>query len=107
MKVLLDENISQTLTIGFNKHEIKTIEEMKWSGKKNRELLRLIIHNGFDIFITMDSNIKYQHKTINLPVTIFVLIAENNRDETVQPLINIVRKKLNSKINRGIFEIIL
>ncbi len=105
MKVLLDENISQTLKIDFDKHVVKTIEEMGWSGKKNGELLQLMTTYRFDVLLTTDKNLKYQQSIKKFPVTIFILAAHNNRDETIQPLINITRKKLNGKINKGIFEI--
>jgi len=105
MKVLLDENISLTLQIVFGKHEVNIISEMGWSGKKNGELLRLITYHKFDVMITMDRNIKYQQHIKIHPVIVFILIADNNRDETVQPLIDIVRKKLNGKLNKGIIEI--
>jgi len=48
MKVLLDENISQTLEIVFDKHKVKTIDGMGWSGKKNGELLRLLFQHEFE-----------------------------------------------------------
>jgi len=105
MKILLDENISQTLLIDFGKHQVRTIDAMGWSGKKNGELLRLITHNKFDVLITMDRNIKYQQSIKNFPITIFVIASDSNRDDNVQPLINAVRKKLNGKINKGVFEI--
>lgn len=105
MKVLLDENISQTLQIDFGKHEVKTVKEMGWSGKKNGELLQLILRHHFDVLVTMDKNLKNQHNLQHSPITILVLIAKNNRDEAVQPLIDVVHKKLNSKLLKGVIEI--
>src|SRR5437879_5139822 len=105
MKVLLDENISRTLRIDFDKHLVKTIDEMGWTGKKNGELLRLITRNEFDVLLTTDKNLKHQQNIRNFPITIFILVADNNRDDTIQPLINIARKKLSSKLNKGVIEI--
>src|SRR5580658_6317692 len=105
MKILLDENISQTLLIAFDKHLVKTVEEMGWNGIKNGDLLKVMTKYQFDILLTADKNIKYQQSIKKFPLTIIILAADNNRDETIQPLINIVRKKLNSKINKGIIEI--
>jgi hypothetical protein len=102
---LLDENISQTLHINFDKHQVKTIDEMGWSGKKNGELLRLMVKYEFDVLLTTDRNIKYRQNIKRFPITIFILAAGNNRDETIQPLIKIARKKLNGQLNKGIFEI--
>jgi hypothetical protein len=106
MKILLDENISRTLTINFARHEVISIEDVGWAGKKNGELLRLLIRHSFDAMVTTDKNIRHQHNFKDLPITIFVLLANSNRDETIQPLIDMVRKKLNSKkLNKGIIEI--
>jgi hypothetical protein len=78
---------------------------MGWSGKKNADLLRLMVKYEFDVLLTTDRNIKYQQSIKEFPITIFILVAANNRDETIQPLINIARKKLNGTLNKGIFEI--
>ena len=106
MKILLDENISRSLQIDFAKHIVKTTAGMGWSGKKNGELLKLMLQYEFDALVTTDRNIKHQQNTSKSLLTIFILVTEDNRDETVQPLINSLRKKLNSgTIRKGIVEI--
>lgn len=60
---------------------------MNCLGKKNGALLRLMIECGFEIFITVDRNLLYQQNLEQLPVTIFVLCAKNNRLETLKALI--------------------
>jgi predicted nuclease of predicted toxin-antitoxin system len=97
MKLLLDENLPKKLKLDFGTaHEVKTVRDTGWNGKKNGELLGLMTLNGFDRFVTMDQNLRYQQNLIRFPIIIFVLIAENNKHQTIQPLI----PKLIAKIEK-------
>ncbi len=61
MKILLDENLPRKLKEDFGtEYEVKTLRDMDWLGKKNGELLGLIAFNGFDYFVTVDKNLRYQ-----------------------------------------------
>ena len=60
---------------------------MGWRGKKNGELLVLMIKNGFEAFITIDRNLQYQQNLSKLNLTIFVLNAQDNRISSLEPLI--------------------
>ena len=51
MKILLDENLPKKLKITFApEHEVFTVHEKNWNGKRNGELLGLMTLNGFDAF---------------------------------------------------------
>ena len=53
MKILLDENLPKQLKTDFGPdYDVKTVRDMNWLGKKNGELLGLIVFNGFDFFVT-------------------------------------------------------
>lgn len=44
MKILLDESLPRKLRNSFGQeHEVRTVKDMSWLGKKNGELLRLMI----------------------------------------------------------------
>ncbi len=86
MRVLLDESIPQGLRHGLVGHEVKTVGFMGWLGIKNGQLLRLATEQ-FDVFITLDQNLEYEQNLNSLPLTIVVLVAKNNRIETLQPLL--------------------
>lgn len=61
MKILLNENLPRKLKSDFGpEHEVSTVRDMGWTGKKNGELLGLITFNGFDFFVTVDKNLQYQ-----------------------------------------------
>ena len=60
MKILIDENLPKRLKAGFLEHEIFTVSDMDWNSKKNGELLKLMIDEGFNVILTFDKNLQYQ-----------------------------------------------
>ncbi len=98
MKILLDENLPRKLKADFGTgHEVKTVRDMGWLGKKNGELLGLIVFNGFDYFVTIDKNLRYQQNIDRIELKIFLLLAKNNRRETLQILV----EKIKNRIKEG------
>lgn len=88
MKILLDESLPRKLKYDFKEeHEVLTVRDMDWLGKKNGELLKLMTNNNFELFITVDRNLPYQQNLQRLPLTIIVLCAKNNTRETLRLLI--------------------
>jgi len=88
MKILLDESLPAKLKYDFNNlHEVWTVRDKGWLGKKNGALINLMVESGFELFITVDRNLSYQQNLSRLPITIFVLCAINNRRETLSKLI--------------------
>ena len=58
MKILLDESLPRKLKFDFDKgHEVFSVREQSWLGKKNGELLRLMTENRFELFVTVDKNL--------------------------------------------------
>ena len=101
MKILLDENLPKQLKADFGPdYEVKTVRDMGWLGKKNGELLGLIGFNGFDFFITIDKNLRYQQNLDRIEIKIFLLLAFNNRRETLQILV----AKIKDRIKEGNLE---
>ncbi len=84
MKILLDENIPRKSKQLLSEFSVFSMKDMNWLGKKNGELLGLMVLNDFDIFVTLDKNLKFQQNTSKFPISIFVLNAVNNRFETVK-----------------------
>lgn len=78
MKLLLDECIDQRFARELAGHEVKTVQQMGWAGKKNGDLLRMA-QGRFDAFVTVDRNLSFQQ---NLPapgIAVVVLNASTNR----------------------------
>ncbi len=106
MKILLDESLARKLKYDFGiDHEVLTIRDKGWLGKKNGELLRLMIENGFEIFVTVNRNLQYQQNLERLLITIFVLCTIDNRRETLQKLIPKLLDKLTEGNLQNVIEI--
>ncbi len=70
---------------------------MGWLGKKNGELLGLAAFNDFDIFITLDKNLKNQQNLNKVDLKFVVLFATDNKHQTLQPFIDKVKLLLQNK----------
>ncbi len=98
MKILLDENLPAKVKYDFGEgFKILTVRDMGWAGKKNGELLGLAVLNGFDIFLTIDKNLKHQQKLNKIDLKFIVLLAPDNKHQTLQPYI----AKLNALFSDG------
>ena len=98
MKILLDESLPRKLRYDFDpEHEVRTVRDMGWLGKKNGELLRLLTENKFELFVTVDRNLPYQQNLQRLTMTIFVLRAKDNTRETLRLLI----PKIFERVRKG------
>ena len=85
MRILLDESLPKELKTELPGHNVRTVQETGWSGVKNGELLVLAAAQ-FDVFITADQNLRYQQNLSALPIAVVVLVARNNRIDTLRPL---------------------
>jgi len=91
MKILLDECLPRKLKYELPDHDVLTVSEMVWAGAKNGELLRLA-ETAFDVFITADQNMTYQQNLRSTTLGIIVIVAANNRFETLRLLMpNVVQ----------------
>ena len=84
MRVLLDECVPRKLKHHLKGYFVSTVVEAGWSGKKNGELL-LSAEKQFDVFVTVDQNLEYQHNLEKFNITIILLVARDNDVETLRP----------------------
>ena len=71
MKILLDESLPRKLKNDFGTdHEVWTVRDKNWLGQKNGALLKLMVEDHFELFITVDQNLPYQQNLYRLPLTI-------------------------------------
>lgn len=85
MNVLLDECLPRRLKQELSGHTVSTVPEMGWAGTKNGALLRLA-ETAFEVFVTIDQNVAYQQNLRSVVLGIVVLVAPNNRLETLRLL---------------------
>ena len=59
MNILLDECTPRVVKGHLAGHDTHTVQEMRWAGFKNGDLLAAA-EERFDVFITTDKNLRYQ-----------------------------------------------
>jgi hypothetical protein len=106
MRILLDESVPQKLRHAFeNEHEVWTVRDKNWLGKKNGELLKLISDNKFELFVTVDRNLPYQQNLARLDVIIVVLCATNNRLDTLRLLVPEIFAAIRNNQGKKLIEV--
>jgi predicted nuclease of predicted toxin-antitoxin system len=102
MKLLLDENLPKRLKSDLPNHQVFTVRDMGWNGKKNGELMKLLIENNFDALITFDKNLQFQQKFEKYQLPVLVLNASDNTYLTLQQLASKINILLEAKLNIGV-----
>ena len=93
MRVLLDESVPRQLADHLGDHDVTTVPKIGWAGFRNGELMAKAAAQ-FDAFITADKGIEFQQKYSALNLGIVVLVAPNNRVETIVGMAAAVLKSL-------------
>lgn len=101
MRVLLDESVPRRLKRDLLGYDVATVTEMKWQGKLNGELLRLA-EERFDVLIIVDQNLEYQQNLKRFDLAFILLVAVNNKYETLSPPVPTLQDALKI-IRRGDF----
>lgn len=94
MRVLIDECLPRKLKHEFSLHDVHTVPEMGWSGKKNGELLALARGDGFEVLLTIDRRLRDQHDLKTAGIGVVVLIAISNRLSDLTPLVPSIQREL-------------
>lgn len=87
MKILLDENINKRLKNLLTDYDVYHVKDMGWLGKKNGELITLAVNNNFSIFISNDTNIKYQQNLSKYNMNFVVFKTPGNELDFIIPLL--------------------
>ena len=95
MRILRDESLPVELQSELPGHDVRTVQEMGWSGLKNGELLRRAAER-FEALLTADQNLPYQQNLTRLPIAVVVLAAKSNRIADLRPLVSQVLGALSS-----------
>lgn len=85
MRILL-ESLPGRLIGELAGHTVSTVTDQGWSSLENGDLLRSAV-GQFDVFLTADQNLEYQQNLSELPLAVAVLVAYNNKLETIRPLL--------------------
>ena len=87
MRVLLDECLPRRSKHALIGHDVQTVPEMGWAGKRNGELLRLAARE-FDVFLTVDRRLQERTTALSMfRIAVIVLVARSNRLLDLLPLV--------------------
>ena len=84
--MLLDECVPRRLGRALAGHDVSTATAEGWAGRRNGDLLRLMVAAGFRAFITVDRNLAHQQNVAAAGVAVIVLRARTNRERDLLPL---------------------
>ncbi len=98
MRLLLDENLPTRLRHDFLPHDAFTVRYKGWKGKKNGELLKLMLADGFDALVTRDRSLQHQQNFLNYPITVFVLKTRDDYYQALAPLVPRILEYLDAGI---------
>lgn len=104
MKVLLDHCVPQRFGRLLTGHQVNTTHEMGWSGLSNGRLLAQASQQ-FDAFLTVDQNVQFQQNLATLSLPVGIMVAANNRFETLAPYARTVLGWLSQPLARELVRI--
>lgn len=87
MKVLLDENVPETLTTAFDRFATLHVNELGWQGKQNGALLQAAQEGGFTVLVTTDVNLYNQQKARLHGLALIILRVFSNAPAGILPLV--------------------
>lgn len=96
MKVLLDECVPERLRSHLPSHEVHSVRFAWFSGRKNGDLLRLAEQAGYNVLLTVDQGIPYQHSMSGRMIAVLVLRAPSNDIQTLKQMANAATLALSS-----------
>ena len=105
MKLLLDENLPKRLKANLTEFDVYTVRDKGWNGKKNGELLQLMLVDNFDALITFDKNLQYQQNFIKYSIPVLILNATDNSYLTLSALVPKIKLVLSKPLSAGATEV--
>ena len=94
MRILLDENLDWRLGRYLADHQVKSVPLLGWAGIQNGELLKKAVEEGFEVLVTMDSNMVHQQNIGHHAIAVIALRAKSNRLDDTCPLMALLQKLL-------------
>lgn len=86
MRILLDENVDWRVGRDLPGHDVESVARLGWAGIQNGLLLRKASESGYEVLVTMDTNIAFQQNLVASSIKVVVLRAPSNRLADTRPL---------------------
>jgi hypothetical protein len=92
LKVLFDQGTPVPLRTHFTSLHVSTAYELGWATLKNGELLAAAESNGFEVFVTTDTNLAYQQNLSKRKIAIVVLSTTSwpRIQKSVAAIVNVI-----------------
>jgi hypothetical protein len=100
MRLLLDECVPRPLLRDFDSHDAHHVVDEGWSGKRNGELLALMVSAGIDGFLTVDRSLPFQQNLRASGIAVVLVVARTNRLKELRPLVTAILEALD-KVKPG------
>ena len=104
MRLLLDECLPRQLKRELVGHEVWTVPEAGLAGLKNGALL-MNAAGRFDVFLTVDANLRHQQNVAKLQLAVLVLRALSNDMSDLRGLVPAVLAALPALAPGAVVEI--
>jgi hypothetical protein len=86
VRIFLDECVNRYLARHIPGHTVRTARQMQWTSVRNGALLALV-GKEFEIFLTLDRSIPFQHRVQDLPIAVVILRTRSNALSALLPLV--------------------
>jgi len=102
MRLLLDENVPRKLVLDLKDYHVTTVPELGWNGIKNGELLKRLIKEKIDCFITADKNIEFQQNLGKYTIPVIVIKVRRITYPNIKTIVPEILKLLEEGVQPGI-----
>ncbi len=105
-RILLDENLPRPLAKLFTAPlEVVSVHDIGWAEKKNGDLIRSMLEEGFEFLLTADKNLQNQQNLEKYPVRLIVLKTFDNRFKTLVSYVSFIQEAIINADDAQIIEI--
>jgi predicted nuclease of predicted toxin-antitoxin system len=96
MKILLDECITRRFKSHLEEHDVHTISELNLSGINNPRLLEFCAENNYDVLLTFDKQLLFQHLKVRHNLTVAVLNCFTSKLEELVTFLPVLKTQLKT-----------
>jgi predicted nuclease of predicted toxin-antitoxin system len=94
-KILLDENLPRPLAKLFSDDlEVISVHDIGWAEKKNGDLIRSMLLEGFEYLLTADKNLQNQQNLDKYPIKLILLRLYDNRFKSLVPHVEMIQQAI-------------
>ncbi|MFN0010226.1 MAG: hypothetical protein ACKVS8_01135 [Phycisphaerales bacterium] len=86
MRIALDNCVDRRLARLLRDHETRHASELGWQTLQNGQLLAAAAAGGFHVFITVDQNIRFQQRLVDLPLPVLEINVRDTRFKAISAL---------------------